>query len=129
MGLKTQQWVPDTHPAYKIDEEWFYPDEPEGGWPDPENIPPPEFVRCARVTKDGVDLESPDIAHALIRTENQTKNRALAALEAALPNIVPVWVFGEADGVVGIVLPGATPPQMAAAEAALAEFGAAVTLA
>lgn len=129
MGLKTQRWTPDTHPRYELDEEWLYPDEPEGGWPDPDNIPPPEFVRCARATRDGVEQPEPDEVRALIIVENQTKNHALAALAAALPDVVPEWVFGEVDGVVSITLPGATPTQMAVAEAALEEFGAAVHLA
>ena len=126
--LKTQSWVPDTHPAYELHSEWEYPDEPEGGWPDPENIPPPTFVRCIRVIKNGVEQPEPDALYALIQSENQTKNLALAALEAVLPGCDPVWVYGEADGVVSIILPNATPEQTAVAQAALAGFGEAVIL-
>ena len=113
--LKTQRWVPDTHPGYELDTEWDYSGEPQ-------------FVRCFRAAKDGQDLPDPDAVYSLILSENQTKNRALAALEAVLPGLEPVWVFGEADGVVNLSLPGATASQMLVAQAALVEFGEAVRL-
>jgi hypothetical protein len=115
--LKTQRWVPDTHPSYEMDTEW---DHGEGG---------PTFVRCFRAAKDGVDLPNPDAVYSLILSENQTKNRALSALEAVLPDLAPVWVFGEADGVVHLALPGATEQQKLVAAAALSGFGEAVSLA
>jgi hypothetical protein len=128
MPIKTQRWAPDTHPGFALDTEWSYPEEPEGGWPDPENPPSPTFIRCFRATKDNVELPEPDALHTLILSENQTKNRALAALGAVLPGLEPVWVFGEADGIVSITLPEATAQQMLIAQAALAEFGGAVVL-
>lgn len=126
--LKTQSWVPDTHPAYELDSEWEYPEPPEGGWSDPESIPSPTFIRCFRAAKNGVDQPNPDALYMAIEAENQTKNRAVAALQAVLPDLEPVWVFGEADGVVNIALPEATPSQMLIAQAALSEFGEAVRL-
>lgn len=124
--LKTQRWVPDTHPTYELDSEWEYPEPPEGGWPDPENIPSPTFIRCFRAAKNGVDQPNPDALYMAIEAENQTKNRALAALDGI--GVEPEWVFGEADGVITITLPGATAEQIAQAQAALAQFGEAVTL-
>lgn len=114
--LKVQRWGPDTHPAYTLDTEWDYSGEE------------PTFVRCLKATLDGVELPEPDAVYALILAENQTKNRALAALKAVLPDLDPVWVFGVADGIVNLSLPGATPSQMLVAQAALDEFGEAVRL-
>lgn len=114
--LKTQRWAPDTHPGYELDTEWDHTGEPQ-------------FVRCFRAAKDGVELPEPDAVYSLILSENQTKNQALATLEAVLPGLAPVWVFGAVDGVVSITLPGATPQQMAVAQAALVDFGEAVILA
>lgn len=111
--LKTQRWVPDTHPAYTFDCEWDYSGEPT-------------FVRCFSATKNGVELADPDAVYALVLSENQTKNQALAALDGL--DVEPGWVFGEADGVITITLPGATAEQIAQAQAALAQFGEAVTL-
>lgn len=116
MTIKTQRWVPDTHPTYELDTEWDH------------SGAEPQFVRCFRAKRAGIELPEPDAVYSLILTENQTKNRALAALEAVLPGLDPVWVYGEADGVISLALPGATPSQMLIAEAALAEFGEAVSL-
>lgn len=107
--LKTQRWVPDTHPAYELDTEWDYSGEPQ-------------FVRCFRATKDGQELPDPDAVYSLILAENQSKNRALAALQAVLPHLEPVWVFGEADGLVNIVLPDASEGEKLIAQAALDPF-------
>jgi hypothetical protein len=115
--LKTQKWEPDTHPGYELHTEWQY-GEGEA-----------TFVRCFQVLRNGVEIAEPDAVYALILGENQTKNRALSALQAVLPDIVPAWVFGEADGVINMTLPGATASEMLIAQAALAEFGGAVILA
>lgn len=113
--LKTQCWYPDTHLSYELHTEWDHSGEPT-------------FVRCIKALKNGQEVPDPDAVYALILAENQTKNRALAALQAVLPDLEPVWVFGEADGVVNIALPDATPSQMLIAQAALSEFGEAVRL-
>ena len=126
--LKQQLWEPDTHAGVKLYSEWDYPDAPEGGWPDPDNIPPATFVRCFSAVVDSVEHPDPDGVYATVLAENQLKNATLGFIEDALPVAYkkqvldsdgdptgefvvkdkhkPLWDFGAIDGLITFTVPG-----------------------
>jgi hypothetical protein len=103
-----QKWWPDTHPGYEFHTE--------------------DGV-CFAAYLNGAELEGPQVVYNQVLVENQTKNRALAALSDTLPHLAPEWDFGVLDGVVTFTLPGASDNDRLIAAAALAPFGQAVVLA
>ena len=139
--IKTQMWMPDTHPGLELHTEWDYPDDGGDG----------VFVRCFSAVQDGEELSNPDQVHALVIAEHQRKGAAESAIFAALPDSMkravldsdgdetgdiiikdkhrPVWSYGAVDGAVSVSIPGASDAVLATVREALAGFGDAVTVA
>lgn len=136
--LRTQRWVPDTHPNISLDTQW---DDAE---PDAAHV-------CVKATIDGVTTDDPQGVYELVLEENRLKNHAYALLIANLPadmtkpvldsdgdetgertvkdKHAPVWEYGEADGKLAFTVPGAPDDVLASLRAVLADaFGDAVAL-